>query len=747
MDRAQDAADDAKYAADDDATSRYVYRVYLQIQNPLMLDNVRDYETPELAKIARKAKRDGHDGIIFAQGENGGSDYLVFEPTQIKSSVANRGKFDPTNPDILAAGSQAQLESEEFKQWFGYSTLIDKNTRSPLVLYHGTNADISVFEPSDSGAFGPGIYLADTAEEAARWARKGVDGRNIMPVYVRMENPYIWTSDDGFRHPDHVNAEARAAGHDGIVREWADGTKEVVAFSPEQIKSAVGNRGTFSLSDPNVLFERSHVQEESNEFTIWFGKSEVVHPDSGKPLVVYHGTRANFTEFSNAGTVKGSMGDSLGFYFTDSTEAAGEYGDDGHVMPAYLKIENPLRIDSTMVNRSDLSEKLGIDLDRVYGAPDRAEVYWFFKNGGAYDGRDSARVGDTVLAAAKAKGYDGVIFKERINRKTVNVYLAFEPTQIKSAIGNVGTFDPLDPDIMRRGDRIQEQSKEFKAWFDGSSIVENGSPKIVYHGTYSDFQTFEHQTRRPEIGFHFGTQDQANHFAKHPGGRVLPFYLNIKNPLRMRDCFRRGPEAVESIALQLRELGILDDNQSTQITALRPLRDATAALREAIEKAGYDGIVYANLHEGRRTYRPDEPIPLAIRPNEYLGKGAGPDAAFVASRPGEDWPLACAKTEDEARELAEKYLRKTPTIPFDSYIAFHPNQIKSALGNNGNFDPADPNVLHSRFLANNLARDAIAESIAGESKHKQTNEADYEDLSNEDDSKRTSRALLKRRAP
>lgn len=31
---------------------------------------------------------------------------------------------------------------------------------------------------------------------------------------------------------------------------------------------------------------------------------------------------------------------------------------------------------------------------------------------------------------------------------------------------------------------------------------------------------------------------------------------------------------------------------------------------------------------------------------------------------------------------------------YPQYVAFHPEQIKSATGNNGNFDPSDPNILH-----------------------------------------------------
>ena len=46
---------------------------------------------------ALKAK--GHDGIIYNDGE----EIIVFEPTQIKSAIGNRGTYDPDDPDIRKA--------------------------------------------------------------------------------------------------------------------------------------------------------------------------------------------------------------------------------------------------------------------------------------------------------------------------------------------------------------------------------------------------------------------------------------------------------------------------------------------------------------------------------------------------------------------------------------------------------------------------------------------------------------------
>lgn len=63
-----------------------------------------------------------------------------------------------------------------------------------------------------------------------------------------------------------------------------------------------------------------------------------------------------------------------------------------------------------------------------------------------------------AIEQAKAEGNDGVIIKGMYdsaaasdngsNQIASDVYIAFEPTQIKSAVGNAGTFDPNNPNIL-----------------------------------------------------------------------------------------------------------------------------------------------------------------------------------------------------------------------------------------------------------------------------------------------------------
>jgi hypothetical protein len=105
LQRAEDAAQDAAWMTKPEAWSRpapdaaRVMRVYLKMERPLVRYDMQD-DPADTARIIRAAKRAGHDGLIWMQGERGGRDYVVFEPTQIKSATGNRGTFDPADPRI-----------------------------------------------------------------------------------------------------------------------------------------------------------------------------------------------------------------------------------------------------------------------------------------------------------------------------------------------------------------------------------------------------------------------------------------------------------------------------------------------------------------------------------------------------------------------------------------------------------------------------------------------------------------------
>jgi hypothetical protein len=139
-----------------------------------------------------------------------------------------------------------------------------------------------------------------------------------------------------------------------------------------------------------------------------------------------------------------------------------------------------------------------------------------------------------------------------------------------------------------------------------------GRPGLVgplYHGTVYAFDEF----RLPEdtgmghtgLGIHFGTSQQAGaramgYFGKEEeGASIHPVYLNIKKPLRMRDLYNWGPVAVSN-ELYLDHIISLD--QHRHILALgygpRKYAEAYSLLRQWLDGAGHDAIVYRNRTEG-----------------------------------------------------------------------------------------------------------------------------------------------------
>ena len=102
------------------------------------------------------------------------------------------------------------------------------------------------------------------------------------------------------------------------------------------------------------------------------------------------------------------------------------------------------------------------------------------------------------------------------------------------------------------------------------------------------FSAFQMPGGALELGSHFGTADQANGF-----GETFPFFLSIKNPLRLSDL---GTWNYQSVMREARRAGvkISEDEYTTVFNAF----DNNAALRKLLLEKGVDGIVYENEAEG-----------------------------------------------------------------------------------------------------------------------------------------------------
>ena len=235
----------------------------------------------------------------------------------------------------------------------------------------------------------------------------------------------------------------------------AYGKKNVVRLLENAIKKenadSVGvyyldkNRASNLISDPRVQFpsvsektglihsifdagspvKRKYLEQtETRQFKRWFKDSKVVD-ESGAPLTMYHGTRAENGDFHvfdySKAVKKGGLGMKalgVGNYFT-ATRLSGNERYGSRVIEAYLSIKQPFEIYTGETFKEAVQNKMGLDTKEM-----------------SYD---------AIQQAMKEHGYDGVI--QRGKDGNVALAVTFSSEQIKSATDNVGLFAPENPDI------------------------------------------------------------------------------------------------------------------------------------------------------------------------------------------------------------------------------------------------------------------------------------------------------------
>jgi hypothetical protein len=218
---------------------------------------------------------------------------------------------------------------------------------------------------------------------------------------------------------------------------------------PAEVRYFAGGEGVEGPMMPSRLEEYMPPSELSLDpnFQRFFGGSKAVD-EYGEPQRFYHGTLApsgidafrfnsHFGTASQANERLKSLSelhdDYRHLYPSKAREAP-------QVMPVYLNAQNPMRVEDTMLEnwRKQIEEakSLGHDsivyLNRGEMTADQLDEIFDMERS------RNAKISDDELR----KGVPGV----------ADSYIVFDPKQIKSAIGNRGTYDPDDPDInMARG--------------------------------------------------------------------------------------------------------------------------------------------------------------------------------------------------------------------------------------------------------------------------------------------------------
>ena len=459
---------------------------------------------------------------------------------------------------------------------------------------------------------------------------------------VKNGTTYAWTT-----IPDWVTACLKRLGYDGIIDQGGKFHSDIhtvyIPFSPYQLKSTTDNNGTFDSGNPDITFALSPEERliakqakadgtwlqapngqpsllepklwatvRTRAFRDWFGdwlhapeQSSRVVDVNGEPLPVYHGShRAGFTIFDTAlGENPSQFGTPDDCYF---------FSDSRQVAITYCKLEDPASAREAELPPLSVLAGQRTLFPAVYTCfinirlPLEADFqgnYWDGRDAEDTSGEGDVPTTNTIALEAREQGYDAAIIRNVIDmgddapyHLPSTVYSVFDPSQIKSAYANRGTFDSGNPDItfslwddaedsytvMERsaspltaeeqsilarardaGNDLlapngqptrltekqwaQARTKAFLAWFGdwlhdpanaSKTLDENGEPIVLYHGGSFDIR------RSPSVfdgvphvdGIFFSDSTElAKSYQAYQGGGITTAWLNLKNPFLAQD--------------------------------------------------------------------------------------------------------------------------------------------------------------------------------------------------------------------
>ena len=192
------------------------------------------------------------------------------------------GRGNDVRPAVLGSkgvGQAARISVDGGQIIFDGASGPTDPSGKPVVFYHGTKADITTFNTDhpnkkDNGWLGRGVYVASNSDAAELYAVQKRDGEaeNVMPVYVAVRNPYVFSDAERSRYKNatpigvqRLTERLKAQGYDGVVYDHGgDKGVELVAFRPEQVKSAIGNNGDFDPANPDIRFSRAMPAQDND---------------------------------------------------------------------------------------------------------------------------------------------------------------------------------------------------------------------------------------------------------------------------------------------------------------------------------------------------------------------------------------------------------------------------------------------------------------------------------------------------
>lgn len=225
------------------------------------------------------------------------------------------------------------------------------------------------------------------------------------------------------------------------------------------------------------------------------------------------------------------------------------------------------------------------------------------------------------------------------------------------------------------GDRIaksEEGLRAFYKWFGDSKVVdEQGRPLVVYHGTNAQFDTFKGTkvlNSSLGVGFNFAVnKDIAEGF-----GKIMPVYLNVRNPI--------NPYATIDMVSETYEEDFETENREA-------VRDAIYKVKDILENKGY--TFYNEVYSDLLNVLADGGLQAQEVFDGLLDIGSYIEEDYDAEKLYND----IRDAEIESFGFDGYYERNYGASGGEVYVAWHPNQIKS-VENRGTFSTESDNIYY-----------------------------------------------------
>jgi hypothetical protein len=312
------------------------------------------------------------------------------------------------------------LDNPNFRSWISGSDAV-KESGEPITLYHATTHDFDTFSldrANPENHYGEAFYLTDSVDDASlNYAGIGPD------LEIRIEQRTERLADELMDMiPEDVADMARELNVDESLIDLAKIEKS--GASPELIREIA-----------------------TKELTTHGGAVMPVYARLRNPVKVGTKDETTFridTEYDDAGDLVSESGNGIDLY-NSLNDVARQY--DIQVGDVWAKISEEMLDGEVTAGRVDEIIRNNIyDVympDGEYAGPGQfiADVF----RGMGFDGikMDAGKYFGPRQGAmgTKLKGMEGV--------EEATHYIVFEPTQIKSATGNVGTYSLTEPSILK----------------------------------------------------------------------------------------------------------------------------------------------------------------------------------------------------------------------------------------------------------------------------------------------------------